>query len=185
MSCLPELTLEHAELLLRIISCRSCYRVCYSVNVVAVELSLPVTASVYVLPTFIRVFNPETSSVENFDLYKKKKKTAKSDNCSGHFTDPHRTYRLADNSRPLSFTVSAWEWVYATNLSRLQRDTSKRHVGEAHSVLITAILLPQRLSCYGGKTVSLCMITNLRLADLRLTTAQQRTTGQDLPSDLY
>jgi hypothetical protein len=29
------------------------------------------------------------------------------------------------------------------------------------------------------------MLTNLRLADLRLTTAQQRTTGQDLPSDLY
>jgi hypothetical protein len=39
-------------------------------------------------------------------------------------------------------------------LSRLQRETrererqtSKRHVGEAHSVLTTAILLPQRLSC--------------------------------------
>jgi hypothetical protein len=30
-------------------------------------------------------------------------------------------------------------------------------VGEAHSVLITAILLPQRLSCYCGKTVSLRM----------------------------
>jgi hypothetical protein len=25
-------------------------------------------------------------------------------------------YRPADNSRPVSFTVSAWEWVYATNL---------------------------------------------------------------------
>jgi hypothetical protein len=33
--------------------------------------------------------------------------------------------------------------------------------------------------------VSLRMVTNLRLADLRLTTAQQRTTGQNLPSDLY
>jgi hypothetical protein len=33
--------------------------------------------------------------------------------------------------------------------------------------------------------VSLRMLTNLRLADLRLTTAQQRTTGQNLPSDLY
>jgi hypothetical protein len=62
-------------------------------------------------------------------------------------------YRRADNFRPVSFTVSAWEWVYATNLSRLQgetrerereRWTSKRHVGEAHSVLITVILLPQR-----------------------------------------
>jgi hypothetical protein len=29
------------------------------------------------------------------------------------------------------------------------------------------------------------MFTNLRLADLRLTTAQQRTTGQHLQSDLY
>jgi hypothetical protein len=29
------------------------------------------------------------------------------------------------------------------------------------------------------------MITNLRLADLRQTTAQQRITGQTLPSDLY
>jgi hypothetical protein len=29
------------------------------------------------------------------------------------------------------------------------------------------------------------MLTNLRPADLRLTTAQQRSTGQDLLSDLY
>jgi hypothetical protein len=29
------------------------------------------------------------------------------------------------------------------------------------------------------------MLTNLRLADLRLITAQQRTTGHNLPSDLY
>jgi hypothetical protein len=40
-------------------------------------------------------------------------------------------YRRADNSRPVSFTFSTSEWVYATNLSRLQRETSKRHVGEA------------------------------------------------------
>jgi hypothetical protein len=58
-------------------------------------------------------------------------------------------YRRADNPRPVSFTVSAWGRVYATNLSRLQRET------EAHSVLITAILLTQRPSCYCGKTVSL------------------------------
>jgi hypothetical protein len=80
-----------------------------------------------------------------------------------------RKYRRADNSRSVSFTVNAWEWVCATNLSRLQRETreteiSKRHVGEARSVLVTAILLPQRLSCYWGKTVSLRMLTNLRLA---------------------
>jgi hypothetical protein len=47
------------------------------------------------------------------------------------------------------------------------------------------ILLPQCLSCYRGKIVSLRMLTNLRLADVRLTTAEQRTTGQNLPSDLY
>jgi hypothetical protein len=29
------------------------------------------------------------------------------------------------------------------------------------------------------------MLTNLRLTDLRVTTAQQRTAGQNLPSDLY
>jgi hypothetical protein len=33
--------------------------------------------------------------------------------------------------------------------------------------------------------MSLRMLTNLRLADLRLTTAQQRTIGQNLLSDLY
>jgi hypothetical protein len=58
--------------------------------------------------------------------------------------------------------------------------TSKRYVGEAHSVLTTEILLPQRLSCYWARTVSLRM-----LADLRLPTAQQRTIGQNLPLGLY
>jgi hypothetical protein len=66
-----------------------------------------------------------------------------------------------------------------------KRETRKRHVGVANSILIRTILLPQRLSCYWGKIVSLRMITNLRFADLRLTTAQQRSTGQNLPSDLY
>jgi hypothetical protein len=94
------------------------------------------------------------------------------------------TYRSADNSRPVSFTVRAWKWVYATNLPRLQTETSKRNVGKAHSALITAILLPQHLSCYWGKIVSLRMLTNLRFADLGLPTAQQRYTGKNLPSDL-
>jgi hypothetical protein len=57
--------------------------------------------------------------------------------------------------------------------------------GRSTQLLITAVLLPQRLSCYLGKIVSLRMLTNLRLADLRLNTAQQRSTGQNLPSDLY
>jgi hypothetical protein len=33
--------------------------------------------------------------------------------------------------------------------------------------------------------MSLRMLTNLRLADLRLITAQQRSTGQNMTSDLY
>jgi hypothetical protein len=48
-----------------------------------------------------------------------------SDNASGCWERNVR-YRSADNSRPVSFTVSAWEWVYATNLSRLQRETRER-----------------------------------------------------------
>jgi hypothetical protein len=90
------------------------------------------------------------------------------------------TYKRADNSRPVSFTVSAWEWVYATNLSSLQRETrerSKQHLGEANCVLRAAILLLQCLSRYWGKTVSLRVLINLKLADFRLTTAQQRSTG--------
>jgi hypothetical protein len=50
------------------------------------------------------------------------------------------SYRRVNNSRPMSFTVSESEWVYATNSSRLQRETReieiethKRHVGE-HTV---------------------------------------------------
>jgi hypothetical protein len=62
---------------------------------------------------------------------------------------------------------------------------AERNKQTAHSVLTAAILLPQRLSCYWGKIVLLRMLTNLRLADLRLTTAQQRSTGQDLRFDLY
>jgi hypothetical protein len=64
-------------------------------------------------------------------------------------------YSRADNSRPVSCTVSLGERVYATNLLRLQRETrereretSKWHVGKTHGLPITAILLPQRLSCY-------------------------------------
>jgi hypothetical protein len=79
------------------------------------------------------------------------------------------------------------QWLYATNLSRLQRETrereretSKRHSWEAHSVLTTYFLLPQRLKCNWGIIVSLRMLTNLTLA-----TAQQRSTGQNLPSCLY
>jgi hypothetical protein len=40
-----------------------------------------------------------------------------------------------------------------------EREISKLHRGEAHSILTTAILLPQRPSCYGGKIVSFHMFT--------------------------
>jgi hypothetical protein len=38
-------------------------------------------------------------------------------------------YRRADNSRPVPFTVTAWEWAYATNLSRLQRERERQANG--------------------------------------------------------
>jgi hypothetical protein len=105
-------------------------------------------------------------------------------------------YRCTDNFRPVSLTVSAIEWVHAMKLSRLQRKTGERErereregdrnkqtARGRNSALTTVILLPQRLSCYWGKIMSLRMLTNLRLADLILTAEQQRTTGQNLPSD--
>jgi hypothetical protein len=64
---------------------------------------------------------------------------------------------------------------YATNLFRMQRErreresertTSKRLVGEAYSILTTAIPLPQRLSWYWGKIVSLRMLIIFKLSDL-------------------
>jgi hypothetical protein len=78
-------------------------------------------------------------------------------------TTYHEKHRYTDNFRPVYFTVSAWEWMYATNLPRLQRktkekerETSKRNVREAHSLLMTAILLPQCLSCDYGKKKCHC-----------------------------
>jgi hypothetical protein len=35
-------------------------------------------------------------------------------------------YMRSNNFRPVSFTVRAWEWVYATNLSRLQSRFSRQ-----------------------------------------------------------
>jgi hypothetical protein len=72
-------------------------------------------------------------------------------------------YRRADKFWAVPFTVSPWEWVYAKNSPRLERetrerDTSKRHVGK-HSLLISAILLPQHLRCYWGKIKSQSYIT--------------------------
>jgi hypothetical protein len=106
----------------------------------------------------------------------------------------HGLYRRTDNSRPMSFTVSAWEWVYATNLSRLQRETkrerergrnkqtargrSTQYTNNSDPITTTSDLLLRQI-------VWLRMLTNLRLADLGLITAQQRSTDQNLPSDLY
>jgi hypothetical protein len=58
-------------------------------------------------------------------------------------------------------------------MERERERNKKLHLEEAHNVLTTVILLHQRLSCYCGKIVSLSMLTNLRLADLSLTTAHR------------
>jgi hypothetical protein len=46
-------------------------------------------------------------------------------------------YRSADNSRQVSFNVSAWEWVYATNLSRLLRETRDKQTARGRSTHCT------------------------------------------------
>jgi hypothetical protein len=46
--------------------------------------------------------------------------------CSLAYGSLWESYRHADNSRPVSITVSAWERVYAMKLSRLQRETRER-----------------------------------------------------------
>jgi hypothetical protein len=47
-------------------------------------------------------------------------------------------YSRADNSWPVSFADCAWEWVYATNLSRLQRERERNK--ETACARSTAIL---------------------------------------------
>jgi hypothetical protein len=42
-------------------------------------------------------------------------------------------HRRANNFRPVSFTVSAWKWVYATNLSSLQTEKREREIKQATS----------------------------------------------------
>jgi hypothetical protein len=147
------------------------------------QKTIPVRKATTVFPRFSSNISSQTSYAKRMPAYEYSMSLSRGISFRCHH------YRRADNSRPVSFNVSTWEWVYATNLSRLERETREKETGklheeEAHSVLITAILL-RRLSCYWGKIVSLRMLTNLRLADLRLTTAQQRFTGQNLPFDLY
>jgi hypothetical protein len=78
--------LEDAERLLRRISCGSCYLVCYTLNVVAVELPHLVIMSVYLLPPFI--FNPTEVKCRKF---RPLKKIAKSDNL-GHLLTIYLNY---------------------------------------------------------------------------------------------
>jgi hypothetical protein len=68
----------------------------------------------------------------------------------------------------------------------LHRETNKRHVGEARSVLTAAILLPQRLS-YWGKIVSLRMLTNQahRLVSDHCATEIRRPKSAVQPITLY
>jgi hypothetical protein len=79
--------------------------------------------------------------------------------------------------------ASVYELISSADRNYRERERGREREGwnkqparksEAHGVLTTAILLPQRLSCRPGKIVSLRMLTDLRLADSRLTTAQQQ-----------
>jgi hypothetical protein len=81
-----------------------------------------------------------------------------------------RTYYCADISWPVSFTVSAWERVYATrcreNIRRLAAGKLLARGNNTQYLLTTAILLAERLTSYWGNIVSLRMHINLRLANL-------------------
>jgi hypothetical protein len=62
-------------------------------------------------------------------------------------------YRRADNLGCHSLLTHESESMLRTYLvcrekQEREKETRKPHVGDAHIVLITAILLPQRLSCY-------------------------------------
>jgi hypothetical protein len=123
------------------------------------------------------------NSREQWDWIKRKAFTRRRE-----YSHP-RIYRRTDNSWSVSFSVSAWVWVYASNLPRLRiykRERNKQtERGKSTQCTKAEILLPQRLNCYWRKIVSLRMLTNLRLPDLRLATEQQRSSGQNLPSYLY
>jgi hypothetical protein len=70
------------------------------------------------------------------------------------------------------------------NISSAERDKqtargrSTQHTNNSDPITSTSELLLKQNSVTAHAT-------NLRLADLSLTTAQQRSTGQNLPSDLY
>jgi hypothetical protein len=79
-------------------------------------------------------------------------------------------YYCADISWPVSFTLSAWERVCATNCrENIRRLAAGKQLARGNStqhLLITAILLAQRLTSYWGNIVSLRMLINLKLANL-------------------
>jgi hypothetical protein len=81
-------------------------------------------------------------------------------------------YYCADISWPVSFTVSAWERVYATNCrENIRRLAAGKQLARGNStqyILITAILLAQRLTSYWGNIVSLRMLMNLGVRPLRI-----------------
>jgi hypothetical protein len=78
-----------------------------------------------------------------------------------------REYYCADISWSVSFNVSAWERVYATDCrGNIRRLAAGKQLARAQYLPITAILLAQRLTSDWGNIVSLRMIINPRLANL-------------------
>jgi hypothetical protein len=80
-------------------------------------------------------------------------------------------YSRADNSRPVSFADCAWEWVYATNLSRLQRERerNKRRVREAQRTyyLNGVVTEANQCHCACSPILSLTCVWRLRSREHR------------------
>jgi hypothetical protein len=106
---------------------------------------------------------------------------------------PRAGYRRADNSRPVSSTVSAWEWVYATNLSRLQRETKDREreklangTWEKHTVYWQQRSYYLNVRVATEATWCHCSCSPILGSQNCVWPLRNREpTGQNLPSDLY
>jgi hypothetical protein len=99
-------------------------------------------------------------------------------------------YKRADNCWPVPL-LSAHESESMLRNFLVCRQTDRERERHANGAWEKYTVYWQQRSYYlnvrvvRGKIVSQRMPTNPRVADLRLTTAQQRSTGQNLPSDLY
>jgi hypothetical protein len=123
-----------------------------------------------------RIFTNFGSGAESKQLPKYFLGTALGRACSTHgcnekstqiiFEKPKRKIRLRSIGAPIILgwcpTLPAHESESMLRTYLVCREKQANGTWEKHSVLKTAILLPQHLSCY-GKMVSLRMLTNLRL----------------------